>query len=118
MKVKYLRFNLIDILSEYEISYVSIKVVEYNAQKIDTKRCFIDGVVQESLATSNILNFAVDNVQSLSKKLNISSTKYKDLISKQNLFIEYINKLDFSVSETNKEKREAALLAISNLMEK
>ena len=66
-KLKYLRFNLIDILSEYEICYVSIKVVEYNAKNINTNRCFIEGVIQESLATSNILSFVVDNVQSLSK---------------------------------------------------
>lgn len=117
-QLKYLRFNLIDILAEYNISHVSIKVVEYTAKKVNAKRCFIEGVIQESLATSNILDFTIENLKGLSKKLSISSNEYKNLINNQNIFVKYINDLGFEIDSTDKEKRESVLLALSKTMEK
>jgi len=116
-KLKYLRFNLIDIFSEYSISYVSIKTIEYNAKSIDVKRCFIEGVIQEALATSEIQKYTIENLKGLAKKLNLTTKEYKNLLKNQEYFIKYINEKSFIVDKTNETKREAVLLSLSNILE-
>lgn len=116
-KLKYLRFTLIDILNEYDIKFVGIKIAEQLAQKYqkcDTERVSIEGVIQESLATSDIKEYYIANIQSLSSILKIKPIYFKNLIDSADEFNKftkiYINNFN---EKTNEQKREAILIAIA-----
>lgn len=112
-KLKFLRHNLIDLLNEYKIKFVGIKIIEHTSQNRDINRIFIEGVLQESLASNSDIIYFIENKQTISKTLNIKK-KY-DLLSEKikefNIFMEeqsiYFDK------KTNTWKREAILVALS-----
>jgi hypothetical protein len=117
-KLKYLRFNLIDILDEYEIKFVSLKVIEFNSRNFDLTRCFIEGVIQETLASSTIDSYTIDKLQNLSKKLKLKTDIIKLLISNNDNFFDYLSNCGFDkLIKPNKEKRESFLLALSSFKE-
>lgn len=112
-KLKFLRHNIIDLLNEYEIKFVGIKIIEYTAKNKDVNRIFIEGVLQESLASNNEIIYFIENKQTISNTLNIKN-KY-DLLSEKikefSIFME-TQSINFD-KKTNPEKREAILVALS-----
>lgn len=112
-KLKFLRHNIIDLLNEYKIKFVGIKIIEYTSQNKDVNRIFIEGVLQESLASNNDIIYFIENKQTISNTLNIKN-KY-DLLSEKikefTVFME-TQSIDFD-KKTNPEKREAILVSLS-----
>lgn len=111
--LKYIRYNFLDILDFHEISYVAIKEIEYNAQNCSHERIAIEGVIQEALASSNILAYFIENKTSFFKAFLEKSEIIKLALGNQKNFISLISsygELDENI--TNKEAREAACSSI------
>lgn len=58
--LKYVRYNLLDILSAKKINVVIIKKVEIVAKNISFDRIYIEGVIQEALSSSEINNYFIE----------------------------------------------------------
>lgn len=106
-KLKYVRATLLDVLREYDIQKAGIKLTEPNAQKISIERVQIEGVIQETFASSMLKAYYQGPLATISSKLDMNKTALKELINES-------AECDF-VSDWNdyKEKeREAIVVAI------
>lgn len=104
--LKYVRNNLLDILREYEIERAGIRVTEPSAQTTSIDRIQLEGVIQEAFASSNLLDYYVGQISSISKKLGIQRTDFKRYIE---------GELSWDVENweaLNDKQREALLCAI------
>ncbi|MDY7579294.1 hypothetical protein RGU70_13305 [Herbaspirillum sp. RTI4] len=75
--LKYIRNNVLDILREYEISRAGIRITESNSQTLKIERIQIEGVLQEAFASSNIQNYFVGQISSISARLGIPRADFK-----------------------------------------
>lgn len=108
--LKYIRYNFLDVLIFYKIEYVAIKRIEYNAKNIDFERIAIEGVMQEALASSNILDYFIENKQSLNT-INEIGINYKKIMNSSNKFKESLKEYgDMCDLNMNDEKNKEALL--------
>lgn len=104
--LKYLRSNLLDVLREFEVRNAGVRASEPNAQNPNIERIQIEGVVQETFASSEIAHYFVGHISSISSRLNIPRTEFKPFVSGEKDFpVE--NWQDLSSIE-----REAVLCAI------
>jgi len=104
--LKYVRNNLLDVLREYEIERAGIRVTEPSAQTTSIDRIQLEGVIQEAFASSNLLDYYVGQISSISKKLGILRTDFKRYIE---------GELQWNVENweaMNEKQREALLCAI------
>ncbi|KCY10457.1 hypothetical protein J599_2544 [Acinetobacter baumannii 1598530] len=111
-KLKYVRNTVLDIIREYSIIVAGIRIAENNSQNIDVNRLHIEGVIQEAFSSSSVTSYFTGRVQSISKKLDISTTEYKELL-KANSHYPKINCWSYC---TNKESKEAALVGYGALI--
>jgi hypothetical protein len=104
--LKYVRNNLLDVLREYEIERAGIRVTEPSAQTTNIDRIQLEGVIQEAFASSNLQDYYVGQISSISKKLGIQRTDFKRYIE---------GELQWDVENwevLNDKQREALLCAI------
>lgn len=80
-KLKFIRNNLLDILTEYDITKAGIRIPESNAQTISIERTQIEGVIQELFASSTLTTYYIGQIASISKKINIDRSDFKKFIS-------------------------------------
>ena len=109
-QLKYLRDTFLDIIYENDVKNACIRVVEANAQSYDYNRLYIEGVLQEMIASSTIERYYLGRIASMSNKLGIDRKDFSALLS--------CNECSFITEwgETkNKEKREAMLASYSAL---
>lgn len=79
-KLKYIRATLLDILREYDIQKAGIKLTEPNAQKISIERVQIEGVIQETFASSMLQAYYQGPLATIASKLGMNKTELKGLI--------------------------------------
>jgi len=109
-QLKFLRDTFLDIIYENDVKRGCIRVVEANAQSYDYHRLYIEGVLQEMIASSTIEQYYLGRIASMSSKLGIQNKEFATLLSSAEC--EYFPQW----SETkNKEKREAMLASYSAL---
>ena len=104
--LKYIRNNLLDILREYQVESAGIRATEPNAQSLNIFRIQIEGVIQEAFASSNLKNYYVGQISSISTKLGIQRQDFKKYID---------GSLDWNVenwASLDDKQREALLCAI------
>jgi hypothetical protein len=104
--LKYLRSNLLDVLREYRITNAGVRITEPNAQRLSIARIQIEGVIQEAFASSELADYYVGQISSISSRLGIPRANFKPLVDGEK---------DYDVErwqEMSKEAREAVLCAI------
>ncbi|WP_262244377.1 hypothetical protein [Serratia liquefaciens] len=79
-KLKVIRNNIIDIIREYDIKLAGIRMFEGNSKTISIERLFIEGVIQESFASSNLEDYTIFRLSSLAARFRVSSKALKDNI--------------------------------------
>lgn len=80
-KLKYIRATLLDILREYDIQKAGIKLTEPNAQRISIERVQIEGVIQETFASSMLQAYYQGPLATIASKLGINKTVLKKIIN-------------------------------------
>ena len=107
-QLKFLRDTLLDIIYENEVKNACIRVVEANAQSYDYHRLYIEGVLQEMIASSTIEHYYLGRIASMSNRLGIDRKAFAALMASDKCdFIPEWNEIK------NKEKREAMLASYS-----
>lgn len=109
-QLKFIRSTLSDIINENKVTTACIRIAESNARRINIPRVYLEGVIQELIASSTIQNYYVGQISSISSRLGIGRTDFKPLVSGKEVYqeIEIWNQL-------NLEERESLLSAVSAL---
>ena len=79
--LKYIRSNLLDILREFKVTNAGIRASEPNAQNPNIARIQIEGVIQETFASSEVAAYYVGHISSISSRLGIPRTEFKPLVN-------------------------------------
>lgn len=108
-KLKYIRNNILDLLREYHIEKAGIKITEGNAQSISIERLYLEGVIQETFASSQVVSYKTLMLSGIASRLNTNAKELKKYIEDKpnNVGIE------MDISEFNKEEIEAMLVAVA-----
>lgn len=78
--LKYIRFNILDIIREYSITKAGIRVTEPSSQTLSIDRIQIEGVIQEAFASSSLASYYVGHVSSISRRIDINRASFKPLV--------------------------------------
>jgi len=105
--LKYIRSNLLDILREYQISRAGIRVTESSAPTLNINRVQIEGVIQESFASSLLDHYFVGQISSISAKIGIERSDFKKYIDGQINFEQVEN-----WNSLSKDQKEAVFCAL------
>ena len=109
-QLKFIRNTFSDIINENAVELACIRVTESNAQQINTSRMYIEGVIQELIASSTIEKYYVGQISSISAKLSIDRSDFKPFVQGQNTF------LDMDIWDSlSKEERECVMASVSAL---
>ena len=104
--LKYLRSNLLDILREFKIAKAGIRASEPNAQNPSIERIQIEGVIQETFASSDLEAYYVGHISSISARIGVQRTEFKPLVAGEKEFdVENWDKMSSA-------EREAVLCAV------
>ena len=79
--LKYLRSNLLDVLREFKVTKAGIRASEPNARNPNIDRIQIEGVIQETFASSEMTAYYVGHISSISSRLDIPRTDFKPLVA-------------------------------------
>lgn len=109
-QLKFIRNTFLDIINENEANVACIRITEAKAKKKNSSRMYIEGVIQELIASSTIEKYYIGQISNISAKLEIERTAFKPFVDGKNIFLEIKNWEKFS-----KEARESILSAISSL---
>ena len=78
--LKYLRSNLLDVLREFKVNHAGIRATEPTARHPSTERIQIEGVIQETFASSDLTAYYVGHISSISSRLGIRRNEFKPLV--------------------------------------
>jgi hypothetical protein len=109
-QLKFLRNTLRDIIVENKVENACIRITESNARSVSIPRIYIEGVIQELIASSTITKYYVGQISSISAKLNIDRADFKPFVEGKNV---YMN-IDIW-GDLSKEERESVMASISAL---
>ena len=85
-QLKYIRLNLLDIISEYNVNVAGIRITESNAQTPNVERIQIEGVIQEAFASSSIEKYFIGQISSISAKLGFPRGDFKKYVENSLIF--------------------------------
>lgn len=109
-QLKFIRSTLLDIINENNVSLACIRISESSARQVNIPRTYIEGVVQELIASSTIIKYFVGQISNISAKLGIERAEFKPYAEGRNIF------MDMEIwSELNLEERESIMAAVSAL---
>ncbi|HAS8114248.1 TPA: hypothetical protein I7666_13140 [Vibrio vulnificus] len=106
-KLKYIRATLLDVLREYEVQKAGIRLTEPTARSFSIDRVQIEGVIQETFASSMLLAYYQGAIATIAAKVNVPKASMKDLIAGRTIFHEFEDWGDL-----NDKQREAVLVAV------
>ena len=109
-QLKFLRNTLFDIINEYKITNACIRITESSAQTLNIPRIYIEGVIQELIASSTIVKYYVGQISSISANLKIERSMFKPYAEGKETFLELEGWAGYSL-----EQRESLMSAISAL---
>jgi hypothetical protein len=75
--LKYVRNSVLDVLSEYEVSYAGLRVAESMARRQNVRRIQIEGVIQEAFASSNLKAYYCGQISGISSRIDIPRADFK-----------------------------------------
>src|SRR5271157_2940474 len=103
--LKYARSNLLDVLREYRVERAGVRITEPNADP-NIDRVELEGVIQEAVASSNLVGYYVGQIASISARVGIPKTAFKPYVEgEQNYPVD-------NWADKSREKREAVLTAL------
>lgn len=109
-QLKFIRGTLKDIINENKVESACIRITESNARSISFPRIYLEGVVQELIASSSIKRYYVGQIASISAKLGFPRENFKPLVRGEEVY------RDLEIwGELNRESRESLLAAFSAL---
>jgi len=80
--LKYVRHSILDILREYEVEKAGIRVTEASAKSGPSiERVQIEGVVQETFASSSVDAYYVGQISNISSRAEIPRDDFKRYVS-------------------------------------
>jgi hypothetical protein len=97
--LRYVRSTVLDILREYEATRGCIRVTEPSARSPDTRRIQMEGVIQESFASSSLGAYFVGHISSISARVGFPRSDFKLFVSGEKPFTEVENWDEFSPEE-------------------
>lgn len=106
-KLKYIRSTLLDILREYEVQKAGIRLTEPTARSVSIDRIQIEGVIQETFASSMLIAYYQGAITTIAAKVNVPKTSIKDFIAGKEIFNEFEG-----WEALNDKQREAVLVAV------
>ena len=109
-QLKFIRSTILDIINENNVSLACIRISESSARQINIPRTYLEGVVQELIASSTIVKFYVGQISSISAKLEIDRAEFKPYAEGKNDFMG----MDIW-QELSLEERESVMAAVSAL---
>lgn len=104
--LRYVRSTVLDLLREYRVTHGCIREAEPSAQAPNVRRIQVEGVIQESFASSTLKAYFVGQISSISARLEIPRSDFK-------LYVTGAKTFAFGDwKELSPEGREAVLAAI------
>ena len=103
----YTRNTILDILNLYTVKKTAIRIAELDGASIE--RCYIEGVLQETIASSPVEKFLVGQIAEFTSLLNIPRDNFKKLADNELQFESIPQELDWT--KLTKVKRETILTA-------
>lgn len=107
-QLKYIRNSILDILREYSVCKAGIRVTEGNSKNKSIQRLNIEGVIQETFASSSVNEYKTLVLSSIASKLGTNAKELKKFIANQ----ENDTQIDMDISGFNKEQIESILVAV------
>lgn len=86
-QLKFIRSTLSDIINENNVNVACIRITESNAQQISVTRIYMEGVIQELIASSTIKKYYVGQISNISSKLGIDRGDFKPFANGQSVFL-------------------------------
>lgn len=105
--LKYLRNNILDVLREYDVDCAGLRITESNSQSLNIRRIEMEGVIQESFASSTLSRYFCGQISSISSRIGIERAEFKPMVDGISNYEGVEN-----WGELSKEAREAVLAAI------
>jgi len=86
--LNFVRNTILDILLQYNVEQAAIRISEFGTTVNDTmtNRNYIEGVLQETLASSNVIKFVTGRIAEFTSLLGIQRTGFKDYIDGTTVF--------------------------------
>src|SRR5437879_4677272 len=109
-QLKFIRSTLCDIINENKVTVACIRITESNAQQINISRIYLEGVIQELIASSTIQRYYIGQISNISSKLGIQRADFKPYVNGLKKFLEMEIWGDLS-----QEERECVLASVSDL---
>jgi hypothetical protein len=109
-QLKFIRCTLSDIINENKITLGCIRIPESTAGSVNIPRTYIEGVIQELIASSSIQKYYVGQISSISSRLGIEKEDFKPFARGDKTFMEME-----IWSDINLQKRESLMASISAL---
>jgi len=109
-QLKFIRSTLCDIINENKVTVACIRITESNAQQINISRIYLEGVIQELIASSTIQRYYIGQISNISSKLGIQRADFKPYVNGLKKFLEMEIWGDLS-----QEERECVLASVSAL---
>jgi hypothetical protein len=108
-RLNYIRNAIIDIIQEYNIKCALVRVRERltNINNLAVERFYIEGVLLESIAGSSVAKYALGQISSITKHLEIERSDFKKLAENELQFENLPEAIDWS--NLSKEERESIL---------
>ena len=107
-QLKFIRNTFKDIFFENSIKNACIRITESNAQSVSITRIYLEGVLQELIASSMIEKYFVGQISNISAKLGIERSAFKPFVAGESNFKDLEIWQDWDSLE-----REAVLAAFS-----
>lgn len=107
----YTRNTILDILNLYEIRQTVIRIAELDGASLE--RCYIEGVLQEAIASSPVEKFQTGQISTIASLLNIQRDNFKQLVNNEIVYNNFPAEIDWT--RISKPEREAILTANSAL---
>jgi hypothetical protein len=107
--LSYVRSTLLDIMAEYQVETAVIRVQEsvYNITQNSFPRFYLEGVILECLAASNVDSYRMGKIATISSLLGFDSSKFKDY-SENGVVFDFFPK-GLNWSDLSKEEKESVL---------
>lgn len=87
-QLKFIRSTLCDIINENNVNVACIRITESNAKQISVPRIYMEGVIQELIASSTVKKYYIGQISNISSKLGIDRTDFKLYASGEKVFLE------------------------------
>lgn len=78
--LKYVRSHLLDVIREYGVERAGIRTTEPSAPGLSVERVELEGVIQESFASSELESYYIGHVSTIMSRLGLVKTQFKPMV--------------------------------------